>query len=91
MDENCYSSCESTIDVFEYNPYVKKVGRNTGGMLHFGNVIPVILKNSQLYLQMPTHANLYKDGRFIEKVGIKPDIEVSKGSDALDYLFKSVL
>jgi C-terminal processing protease CtpA/Prc len=76
IDENCYSSCESTVDTFEYNPNVKKVGRSTGGMIHFGNVSPAFLKHSKLYVQTPTHANIYRDGRFIEKEGIKPDLMV---------------
>ncbi len=91
IDENCYSSCESTVDTFEYNPYVKKVGRSTGGMVHFGNVSPAFLKHSKLYVQTPTHANIYRDGRFIEKQGIKPDVLVPKGRDALEYLLENVI
>lgn len=90
-DENCYSSCESTIDSFEYNPYVKKVGKATGGMLHFGNVSPAFLKHSKLYVQVPTHANIYYDRRFIEKKGIQPDLEVEDGQDALRYTLKYLL
>lgn len=91
IDENCYSSCESTVDTFEYNPNVKRVGRATGGMVHFGNVSPAFLRHSKLYVQTPTHANIYRDGRFIEKVGIQPDITVDSGTDALDFVLKNLL
>lgn len=91
IDERCFSSCESTVDSFEYNPNVKKVGRNTAGMLHFGNVVPLILKNSKLYVQTPTHANIYRDKRFIEKTGIAPDVKVPSGEDAYQYLLEKVL
>jgi C-terminal processing protease CtpA/Prc len=91
IDENCYSSCESTVDTFEYNPNVKKVGRSTGGMIHFGNVSPAFLKHSKLYVQIPTHANIYRDGRFIEKEGIKPDVEVNSGKDALKFIMERLI
>lgn len=91
MNTKCYSSCESTIDTFEYNPFVKKIGTNTGGMVHFGNIAVLFLKNSLLFIQTPTHVNFYRDGRFIEQKSIKPDIEVKDGTDAYDYLAREVL
>jgi len=90
MDERCGSSGESTIDSFEFNPYVKKVGRHTSGALHFGNVSGLFLKNSKVRVQIATHANFYRDGRFVEKKGIPPDIEVPLGVDALDYLEENI-
>ena len=91
MNEHCFSSCESTIDSFEYNPHVKKIGLATGGMIHFGNVSPLFLKHSRVYIQIATHANTYFDGRFIEKKGIQPDIEVPAGKDALEYTLENYL
>jgi hypothetical protein len=83
MDQRCASSCESTIDAFESYPQVKRVGENTAGYIHFGNVSPVILPNSKILVQIGTHYGEYADHRFIEKVGIKPDITLNAGGDAL--------
>ena len=91
MDSGCGSSCESSIDAFEYNPYVKKVGTNTAGTLHFGNISSLFLKHSRLHIQTPTHANFFRDGRFIEKTGIKPDISVPDGQDAFEYIKSKLL
>lgn len=91
MDSRCASSCESSIDAFEMNPYVKKVGTNTSGTLHFGNITSLFLKNSKLNIQIPTHANFYRDNRFIEKVDIKPDITLPVGTDAFTFLKENIL
>jgi len=88
VDASCASSCESTTDFFEYNPFVKTVGEKTAGYIHFGNNGAVFLKNSGIKLQMATAYNSYKDGRFIEKAGIKPKIPVPAGKDALSYAWK---
>jgi hypothetical protein len=86
QDKECGSSAESAIDFFEYFPNITKVGINTAGMIHFGNVGLVILPNSGITIQMPTKANKYKDGRFIEFTGITPDIVLNDGQDAYDYV-----
>lgn len=91
MDRECGSSCESTIDFFEFHPFVKRVGENTGGFIHFGNVGYVILPNSRIDVQIPTHYNEYYDKRFVERVGIKPDIKVPSGVDAYQYLKENLL
>lgn len=85
IDADCASSCESTTDFFEYNGLVKTVGENTAGYVHFGNNGNVILKNSGIVLQMAISYNSYKDGRFIEKKGITPKIQVPAGKDAMDF------
>ena len=85
IDSVCGSSCESTVDFFEYNPLVKTVGENTAGYIHFGNNGNVFLKNSGVNLQMAVSYNSYLDGRFIEKKGIVPKIAVPKGSNAMDF------
>lgn len=82
QDRKCFSSCESTIDFFEYFPNVTKVGDHTGGMIQFGNVGVLKLKNSGIGIQMPTKANIYKDKRFIELVGVAPNIRIEDGKDA---------
>lgn len=85
IDANCASSCESTTDFFEYNALVKTVGENTAGYIHFGNNGNVFLKNSGIKLQMATSYNSYTDGRFIEKTGITPKIQVPPGKNAMDF------
>lgn len=88
IDADCASSCESTTDFFENNPLVKTVGENTAGYVHFGNNGNVFLKNSGIKLQMAISYNSYTDGRFIEKIGIKPKIPVSAGEDAMEYAWQ---
>lgn len=85
IDAACGSSCESTIDFFEYNALVKTLGENTAGYIHFGNNGNVFLKNSGIRLQLATAYNTYVDGRFLEKKGISPKIKVPPGSDAMMY------
>ena len=91
VDANCASSCESTTDFFEFNPLVKTVGENTAGYVHFGNNGNVFLKNSGVALQMAFSYNSYTDGRFIEKIGIKPKIQVPPGQDAMESSWKDYL
>ncbi len=90
MDRRCGSSGESTIDFFENMPHVKKVGQNTAGYVHFGNNGFIMLPHSSVIIQLATSFNTYKDGRFIEKNGIKPDIFIESGKDALDVLLKNI-
>jgi hypothetical protein len=91
QDKDCGSSCESTIDFFEYFPNVTKVGYNTMGMIHFGNIGIVVLPHSSIQINMATKSNRYKDGRFIEFTGIKPDIELVDGQDAYEYVLNKLL
>ena len=83
-DGVCTSSCESTIDAFELNPNVIRVGAPTAGSIHFGNSGYLPLPHSGGVIQMAQNYNSYKDGRFLEKIGIGPDIPVADGRDALD-------
>jgi len=82
QDKGCGSSCESSIDFFEYIKGVLKVGENTAGYVHFGNLGFVLLPESTIQVNIPSTFNSYRDGRFIEGIGIKPDIKVEKGDDA---------
>lgn len=91
IDADCASSCESTTDFFEYNSLVKTVGENSAGYVHFGNNGNVILKNSGIVLQMAISYNSYKDGRFIEKKGITPKIQVPAGKDAMEFAWADYL
>ena len=89
QDRDCASSGESTIDFFEYFPKITRVGFNTAGMIHFGNLGMVVLPHSGIQINMPTKANRYKDGRFIEFIGIKPDVVLKDGEDAYEFVIKN--
>lgn len=91
MDRKTGSASENTIDAFEFHPYVKKVGQNTVGVVHFGNVGKVYLPNSKVEIFIPTHYNEYLDKRFIEKKGIAPDINVPEGRDAYQFVLENEL
>ena len=91
MDQQCLSSCESTIDYFEHHPRVKRVGQNTGGYLHFGNVGDLFLPHSHFEVHLGTSYFAYKDGRFLEKKGIEPVIPVPESADAFDFAVQDFL
>lgn len=88
-DAECASSCESTIDFLETHPFVKRVGENTAGYIHYGNIGYIILPNSRIEVQIPTHYNAYYDGRFIERKGLTPDVRVPSGSDAFQFTLQN--
>lgn len=90
IDGGCASSCENGVEFFEKFPGVKRVGENTGGFVHFGNVGTLLLKNSHLIVSIPTQSYTYEDGRFVEKIGYAPDIHVSPGSDALESALRDL-
>jgi hypothetical protein len=89
-DKRCGSSCESSIDVFDPMPSVKRVGQSTAGTLHFGNIGKLLLPHSRVIVQIPTHANIFRDNRFTEKVGFAPHINVKDGEDALTKLLSLI-
>ena len=91
QDKACASSCESTIDFFEYIYPVTKIGENTAGYVHFGNLGTAQLKNSKIMLSVPSTFNEYRDGRFIEGEGITPDIRVKRGQDAFHIALNKIL
>jgi len=86
QDRGCASSCESSIDFFEYVDHVKRVGENTAGFVHFGNMGFTMLPISVIQVNIASTFNTYRDGRFIEMTGIKPDIAVPAGEDAYSFL-----
>lgn len=91
VDAGCASSCESLLEFFESNPNVRTVGEPTAGSVHFGNMGVLILPASQVIVQMATDFWRYKDGRFIEKIGYKPQVSVSQsGVDALSIALREI-
>lgn len=85
IDKGCQSSCESIVEAFEAHPHAVRVGENTGGFIHFGNMGQLVLPHSQIIIQMATDYWKRRDGKFLEKVGYSPRIAVPSGKDALDY------
>jgi len=90
QNATCASSCESTIDAFEFIPLVKRVGEPTGGYIHYGNVGLILLPHSKIAVSIPTHYSEYFDQRMIERSGIKPDVVVPPGTDALQFILKEI-
>jgi hypothetical protein len=83
-DGLCASSCESGTEFFERLPHVKRVGENTAGLVQFGNVGTLLLKNSKLIVNLPTQRYEFADGRFVEKIGYAPHLKVEPGKDAME-------
>jgi len=83
-DALCASSCESLVEFFQELPNAITVGENTAGSVHFADVGILLLPNSQLMVQIPTDFWRYKDGRYLERVGYPPKINVAKGKNAMD-------
>lgn len=90
-DRYCVSSCETAVKAFKKSQRVRTVGTSTGGFFHFGNLGYIELPHSRILIEMGTSYFELDDGSFIEKVGIKPDIEVPTGQDALAYTAKNLI
>lgn len=82
MDRSCGSSCEFAIAAFEWHKHVKKIGENTSGTFHFSNAGLAVLPNSKIKVIIPAQHSEYYDHRFIERLGLTPDIVASPGDDA---------
>lgn len=90
MDRACASSGEFTIAAFEWNKYVKRVGENTHGTFHFSNAGIAVLPNSKFKVMIPSQYSEYYDRRFIERIGLTPDIKVSPSVDAYEIAKKII-
>jgi hypothetical protein len=90
VDAGCASSCENAVEFFERHINAKTVGENTGGYMHFGNVGTLWLRNLGLFIGLPTHAEVFDDQRFVEKVGYAPAIRVQPGQDAIDIAIEDI-
>lgn len=91
QDRACASACEATLDYFEYIDGVKKVGENSAGLVHFGNLGFVVLPKSGLQINIASTFSTYRDKRFIESSGVTPDVVVPKGSDAYEFAFNNFI
>lgn len=84
VDRRCGSSCETGVEVLRQLPGAVVIGENTAGALHSGNAGRLLLPNSKLLVMIPMHYVRYEDGRFLERVGLAPDVRVPAGEDALE-------
>ena len=90
MDASCGSSCEYVIAGFQWHNYVKKVGENTIGTFHFSNTGFAVLPNSRIRVDIPSQFSEFYDKRFIERIGLTPDVKVPAGEDAYETLKKLI-
>lgn len=90
IDRVCVSACEFTVAAFEWHNKAKRVGENTGGTFHFSNAGLLVLPNSKFKIYIPTQYSEYYDRRFIERVGLAPDIKVQIGNDAYEVVKKLI-
>jgi hypothetical protein len=88
VDALCGSACESTLEALLLHPTVVTVGENTRGEKHFTMQGRVLLPKSKLLVRIPFKYNEYD--YYIEKTGHAPMRPVPAGSDALDWLVKSL-
>jgi len=85
------SSGEIFVDLFEYHPNVIRVGQNSIGTLHFGNARPLVLPYSKITVYISQMHKRYKDGRFIERKGIPPNVRVPTDKDGIHFIFEKII
>ena len=90
IDRVCRSACEYTVAAFQWHKHVTRVGENTSGTFHFSNAGIAVLPNSKFKIMIPTQYTEYYDRRFIERIGLAPDIRVPSGDDAYEAVKKLV-
>lgn len=88
IDRECISSCETTLQALESLPGRVLIGESTKGAVEFGEVGKVVLPHSRVVVSLSTMSVHFRDGRKIEKVGYKPDLQVPPGGNALDEALK---
>ncbi len=90
IDRSCGSSCEFVALSLSLHPYVKIVGENSSGSIHFSNAPFAILPHSKFRVRIPTiHSELF-DKSFLERIGISPSIYTPQNDDALKVLIKNL-
>lgn len=88
QDSKTGSASEMLIQICQENLNVTTVGQNTAGCVHYVTARKMTLPHSRVVIKIPTVYNSYKDGRFIENVGISPDIKIAEEEDALAVALK---
>ncbi len=86
FDRECGSSGEILIDLLEYHPFAKRYGQPSSGTIHFGNAFPLILPYSKIKITIGQVFRKYRDGRFIERQGILPQVYIPDGIEGIDFI-----
>jgi hypothetical protein len=84
VDEDCASSCESSLFVLRQHPNAKVFGARTAGSIHFGKVGVLGLPASGILVGVATKYNEFPSGKFYDKVGFEPDVVVPSGHNAFE-------
>ncbi len=90
MDMNCGSSGENMIDFLEDHPYALKIGENSAGAIHFGNVGFFLLPYSKIKISLGSQFKLYDDMRILEGKGIAPDYFITS-IEAYEFVLDNFL
>lgn len=91
IDKRCGSACEGGYARFLSHPKVRTYGTNTRGAYHYGDTKPLVLPRSSVLVSIPTSFREFPDGRYIEKIGYIPDVQVPDGHDALEVALKELI
>lgn len=78
-DRFCASSCEAFVKAAQQSDKVTVYGSNTGGLLDYGNVIPVPTSCPSLLLYNPTSRSNHLSETSYDLVGIPPDVSLPPG------------
>ncbi len=57
----CSSGCETFVEQLSWHPKVLVLGKNTAGIIHYGNAASFILPNSKVRAYIPSYSNLYEN------------------------------
>lgn len=76
INEHCYSSAEYFVYFAKQSKKVTLFGKNTGGMMDYGNVRNMPLPCSLFELRLPTTRTGWVDYAPIDNVGFQPDVRI---------------
>ena len=74
QDRNSCSAAEAFIELFYKHKSTIYIGDNTAGMMHFGNVKLYYLNSSGIQLRFGCSHFVNSGNKFLEGIGIEPDI-----------------
>jgi hypothetical protein len=90
QDRHTASTAEMAIQILKANyPYLITVGQFTGGYLHFGDIVHLVLPRAKLAVVMPTAIfKFYPE--YEDKKGIPPQVVVPEGDDSMAVAMKMI-
>jgi hypothetical protein len=74
VDAGTCSSGESSMWMLRHGLGAQVAGRRTAGMIEFGNIVPYLLPNAGLHVQLATKRNVYEEP--VELVGFPVDVDL---------------